>query len=266
MPRRWTRKEETLFYNELYFLYVEKNKSIGEISGILQIASQTVFQRLKRLGIATSPERKRGYLHMRSDIKIPIRYTKELAEFFGIMLGDGSLSHFQVMVTLGAKEGAYTEYVCSLMEKVFKAKPKIVIRKKGYKDVYLGSVKLSSWLLKEGLVYNKVRSQVGVPAWVFQDNDFMKAFIRGFFDTDGSVYRLKYGVQISLTNKSLPLLFSLQEMLHRLQYKPSQVSSGKVYITNRLEIVRFFKEVRPKNNKHVVRFGEFAANIKNKGY
>jgi len=200
---------------------------------------------------------------MREDIRIPNRYTKELAEFFGIMLGDGSLSHFQVMVTLGTKEDAYAEYVCTLIEKIFKVKPKIAIRKKGYKDVYLGSVKLSSWLLGKGLVYNKVQSQVGVPKWIFQNDDFMRAFVRGFFDTDGSVYRLKYGVQISLTNKSLPLLFSLQDMLHRLQYKPSHVSSGKVYITSRSEIFRFFKEVKPKNNKHVVRFCEFAKNIKN---
>lgn len=263
MPRRWTKQEEVSLYNELCFLYVEENKSISEISKVLQIAPQTVFQRLQRLGIAISPERKQGYLHMRTDIEIPSHYTKELAEFFGIMLGDGSLSHFQVVVTLGTKEDEYARYVCLLMEKIFNAKPKIATRKKGYKDVYIGSVKLSDWLLGEGLVYNKVESQVGVPKWIFQNNDFMIAFVRGFFDTDGSVYQLKYGVQVSLTNKSLPLLFSLQDMLHRLEYKPSQVSSGKVYITNRSEILRFFKEIKPKNNKHLVRFREFCENRKN---
>lgn len=263
MPRRWTTQEEVLHYDELHSLYVEENKTISEISDVLQIAPQTVFQRLQRLGIAISPERKRGYLHMRADVEIPNHHTKKLAEFFGIMLGDGSLSHFQVMVTLGTKEDAYARYVCSLMEKIFKAKPKIAIRKKGYRDVYIGSVKLSSWLLEKGLVYNKVQSQVDVPKWIFQNNDFMKAFVRGFFDTDGSVYRLKHGVQISLTNKSLPLLFSLQEMLHGLQYKPSQVSSGKVYITHRSEILRFFKEVKPKNNKHLACFHEFFENTKN---
>jgi DNA-binding transcriptional regulator WhiA len=212
---------------------------------------------MKRLGIITSPEQKTGYLHKRVDIKIPSQRTEELAEFFGIMLGDGHVSQSQVIVTLGTKEYSYAKYVSLLMEKNFQTTPRIGIRRSGYKDVYISSVELSKWLQKEGLVCNKVKSQVGVPSWVFQRNELMQSFLRGFFDTDGSVYRLTYGVQISLTNKSLPLLLALQKMLNTLQYKPSAISAGKVYITNRTDVARFFKEIKPSNEKHIRRFKEY---------
>ncbi|MCK9352040.1 MAG: LAGLIDADG family homing endonuclease [Candidatus Paceibacterota bacterium] len=261
MGRRWAKEEEEKKRKELRFLYVKQNKTINEVGLLLKIAPQTVFQRLQRLNIPTSPESKIDYLHKRVGIKIPARRTLELAEFFGVMLGDGHVSEFQTVVSLGTKEMLYAEYVRTLMEKLFTTKAKVGIRKDGYKDVYISSVELSRWLQKEGLVFNKVASQVGVPKWIFQKDIFMKAFLRGFFDTDGSVYHLRYGIQISLTNKSLPLLVSLQKMLFKLEYKPSEISSGKVYITNRAEVFRFFTEIKPANAKHVNRFKEFGNKI-----
>ena len=142
------------------------------------------------------------------------------------------------------------------MKELFNIVPKISIRKRGYRDVYLGSVDITRWLIENGLVHNKVKSQVGVPSWILAKNEFARSFLRGFFDTDGSVYKLKYGIQISFTNKSMPILHALHEMLIRLRYNPSKISSYKIYLTNKADIARFFKEIRPKNKKHIHRFKE----------
>ncbi|CAN5734064.1 hypothetical protein BH11PAT2_BH11PAT2_09860 [soil metagenome] len=144
------------------------------------------------------------------------------------------------------------------MERLFCVKATIGIRNNGYRDVYIGSVMLTDWLRKEGLVSNKVASQVDAPQWIFESSDFKTAFLRGFFDTDGSIYRLRFGKQISLTNKSLPLLYSLQRMLIELGYKASAVSSDRVYLTKKSDINRFFDEVRPANTKHLRRFEIFS--------
>ena len=85
----------------------------------------------------------------------------------------------------------------------------------------------------------------------------MKAFLRGFFDTDGSVYKLKFGIQLSFTNKSMPLLTALQKALFELQYKPSEISSWKIYLTRKEDIKRFFSEIKPQNKKHLDRFKSF---------
>ena len=106
---------------------------------------------------------KKNYLKKRNDVKIPNKRSEDLAEFFGIMLGDGHVSHFQVVVSLGNKEEIYAEHVSMLIKKIFKTNAKISLRSTGYRDVYLGSVDITSWLLKQGLVSNKVKSQVDVP-------------------------------------------------------------------------------------------------------
>ncbi len=259
MARRWDKKEEKKYREELIDLYVKKNKALGEIALILGLAEQTVFQRLGRLGIKTQPHLKKNYLLKPKDIKIPKKYSTQMAEFFGIMLGDGNLTHFQIQVNLGNKEIEYADYVRKLIGKIFKTNPKIATRATGYHDVYLGSTILTSWLSKEGLVYNKVKAQVDVPKWIFSRKEFMNAFLRGFFDTDGSVYKLKFGIQVSLTNHSYPMLISLHKMLSKLQYNPSSINTHRIYLTRKKDLERFFKEVKPKNPKHVRRFEYFVS-------
>ncbi len=257
MPKPWTKIEKKKYHKELYSLYIIQNKTISEISVILKIAEQTVFDRLKRLKIKTCPELKPGYLRKKTDIILPIKYDQKLAEFFGIMFGDGHVSHFQTQVTLGNKEEKYVKYVAKLLSECFSTKANISIRKKGYFDVYIGSVDITAWLLKEGLVHNKVKNQVNAPKWIFRNKNYMKSFLRGFFDTDGSIYLLKYGIQMAFCNRSLPLLFSIQKMLIMLGYKASRVSGYNIYLTKTCDISRFFAEIKPKNSKHITRYKSF---------
>ena len=254
MPRRWNKSEEQAFRAELRRLYIQQNKSTKQIGELLGTSASTIFQRLQRLGIPSTPERKSNYLNKKKDIHIPPRHTSILAEFFGIMLGDGHVSHFQTVVTLGTKELSYVSYVANLMRKLFHTEPKISLRKDGYRDVYIGSVALTSWLKNAGLVSNKVASQVDAPSWIFERPGFMRAFLRGFFDTDGSIYALRFGSQISLTNRSLPLLRSLRAMLVALGYRPSELSGFCIYLTRKDDVQHFFRAVRPANTKHVRRF------------
>lgn len=257
MPRRWTKEEEKKYRSELADLYIAQNKSLRQTAAILGIKEQTVFQRLARLGIPTVAHRKTHYLNRRTDIKIPSIYSEDLAEFFGIMLGDGHISHFQISVHLGTKEAEYAEHVRILITKLFHAPAKISVRSSGYRDVYLGSTAATAWLLRKGLAGNKVKAQVGIPRWIFSRNSFLKGFARGFFDTDGSVYKLRFGIQVSFTNYSLPLLKDLQEVLFRLRYTPSEISGHRFYLTKRDEVKKFFSEIGPKNPKHRKRFDEF---------
>ncbi len=262
MPAKWKTSEERTYRAELKRLYIKRNLSICEIAKVLGLAQQTVFQRLERLGIRSEPQKKDGYQNRRSDIRVPKKYTDDLAEFFGIMLGDGHISRYQVVVGLGNKEEQYANYVAGLMERVFGVRGHIAVRRSGYRDVYFGSVDIVKWFLNEGLVHHKVRSQVDIPRWLFSSRKFSQRFVRGFFDTDGSVYQLKFGIQISLSNNSLPLLTSLRAMLNGLGYKASHVSAARVYLTRRGDVWRFFEEIRPRNPKHVRRFKAFWSRAK----
>lgn len=254
MAGRWDSAREISARDELTRLYVQENKSIREIADILGIGQSTVFKRLGRLNIRPTPHLKRGYRNINLNLRLPTERSAKLAEFFGIMLGDGHITRAQVIVTLGSKELAYVEYVTDLMRELFATVPSIQIRKDGYRDVRISSVRLAAWLRKGGLVTNKVSAQVACPAWIFGKSSFMSSFLRGFFDTDGSIYKLRFGRQVSLTNKSLPLLESLRRMLIELEYRPSEISAFRVYLTRKNDVDRFFREIRPANNKHVSRF------------
>ena len=257
MPKKWNTGERKIYYDSLHHLYITKNKTIKEIGKLFDLSEKTIYKRLKILKIKTNPYKKDSYCNQRLNISIPNRKSDILAEFFGIMLGDGKLSPNQILVTLGNKENDYVLYVKNKMETIFKTGVNVSTRKMGYKDVYISSVKLSKWLKDEGLVYNKVKSQVDTPSWIFSKNSYCESFIRGFFDTDGSVYKLKNGIQISLTNRSIPLLKSLQNMLIKLEYNVSNISCYKIYITREKDINRFFKEIKPANTKHIGRYNFF---------
>ena len=254
MPRKWTKEEKVSFKKELDQLYTIDNRTISEIGSLLNISEKTVFKRLKKLNIKTNPSKKTKFRNRRNDVQIPIKHSEDLAEIFGILLGDGHISKSQVLVNLGSKEKSYSNYVQMLFEKVFKCKVSQSTRKSGYSDVYIGSVELVSWFKKHGMVQHKVKSQVDCPLWIQKNKKYAKRFIRGFFDTDGSVYKLRFGIQISFTNASLPLLQSTRNMLLYLEYNPSIISSRKVFLTQRENLDRFFMEISPKNEKHVGRF------------
>ncbi len=263
MPRKWTKEETERYRNELQQLYVVDNLSMYEIAKKLKISAPNVHKRLKKLHFPSLRHLKKGYNNSSRKVIIPSKYNNNIAEFFGIMLGDGHISSNQIIVSLGNKEIDYVEHVSNIMQKVFKMEPSVFTRQESdsggnrYKNVYFGSVAVVKWLLKEGLVHNKVKKQVDIPEWIFSKKGFMKSFLRGFFDTDGSIYKLKFGSQISFTNYSQPLLKSLQMMLIKLGYTPSRISVNKVYLTRNKDVRRFFKEIKPKNSKHQQRFIDF---------
>lgn len=255
MARRWTFAEEVYLRSQLKYLYIEENKTISEIGEELKIAESTVYDRLIRLGIPLSRSSKAHYNNQRTDVRIPEK-SEKLAELFGILLGDGHLSHFQVTVTLGTKEVAYAKYVRDLIEHLCGGTPRISTSNRGHRTVYLGSTLVVKWLKENGLAQNKVAAQVDVPPWILEKPKFTTGLMRGFFDTDGSIYRLKFRVQISMTNYSTPLLQTLQSILKKLGYYPSAISSHRIYLTRGTDIDRFFSKVRPANAKHVRRYKE----------
>lgn len=257
MPARWSKEVELNKFNELHDLYVVQNKTIGEIGKILHLAEATVYDRLLRLNIKVNRYNKKRCNNINLITTIPCIHTRSLAEFFGIMLGDGCITPTQVTVTLGNKEFDYVKYVSRLITKLFSVVPKIYRRKSGYYVVSFGSVKVVRWLKLNNLVYNKVQSQVKAPNWIFKKPFLMEGFLKGFFDTDGSVYKLRFGVQLAFTNRSRPLLEDIHNSLVQLNYHPSKISRFQVYVTRKKYVLSFLKHINPANIKHRQRFEKF---------
>ncbi|MBI2068569.1 MAG: hypothetical protein HYT67_00450 [Candidatus Yanofskybacteria bacterium] len=256
MPKRWSIIEERVRKLELVKLYIKENKTIGEIARGLGLGESSVYQRLLRLGIKPIPFKKKTYKNINYNVIIPKIYSEKLAEMVGILLGDGHLTPTQVTVTLGKKD-EYTGYISDLMTSLFNVKPKTSVTKEGHYIIYLGSARLVRWFLKMGLCFNKVKNQVDIPPWCIRRKNYMINTIRGLIDTDGSVYKLRFGTQISFCNRSLPLMKAVRTMLIRLGFKPSKISSHNIYLTRSGDLLKYYKEVGFNNKKHEKRFLEF---------
>lgn len=258
MARRWTTIEENQKRKELYGLYITKNKTILEIAGILGITYSSVYERLLRLNISTCPFRKEKYRNKKS-VQLPPR-SDQLAEFIGIMLGDGHRTDGQLIITINARDDSgYIAYVQELIKRLFNRDAGVLYRKcYNTADVYFGSVEAVAYLAGLGLTAkNKVKEQIDVPTWIKRNSSYSKKFIRGFFDTDGSVYKMtSNAIQMSFSNRSKPLLDSLRIMLLKLSYHPSK-ATHVFYLTRKEDLQRYVSMIGFGNPKHSRRAREF---------
>ena len=118
--------------------------------------------------------------------------SKELAEFFGVLTGDGYMNkygkYFCLLEITGHSKLDYdylSNYVSLMINKLFNLKPTLKVRK-DQNTMYLRitSKDLFNHLEKLGFKKGK-KGQIGIPNWILEENEYMKYFIRGLADTDG---------------------------------------------------------------------------------
>ena len=205
------------------------------------------------------------------------RKNSQLAEIVGIMLGDGCLyldkkNKYHTTITLHKKELEYAIYVQKLFQGFFEGYSFLIREIATALQVKNVSVRIGSFFVKQGLVAgNKVTNQVAAPMWIFTRNAYVVAFLRGIFDTDGSVYR-KYNhyQQVQFKFASKPLIKSVHQSLLQLGFHPTtiqkEVSSGfsswKIYLSRQKEVLEFFAIIEPKNSKHLLRHNLFKSNTR----
>lgn len=81
-------------------------------------------------------------------------------------------------------------------------------------------------------------------------------FLRGFFDTDGSIYK-KYDhyAQISFRNHNKDILNFIYGLLRSMGFNPSyERRFGNVFIHRQKEVDSFFRKIGSSNPKHIVRY------------
>ena len=192
-----------------------------------------------------------------------------LAEFIGILLGDGCLcSRFQVSIAFNTEtDRAYGFYLQSLFRTLFDLSATIQYRPPSRGgNVVASSRTLVEYLQKLGLVNgNKVLHQVDVPEWIWTGSDYQQACLRGLMDTDGSVYSYQHTVYgrpythtaLCFTNRSYPLLDFVEGTLKVNGYRPTR-TGFRVYLYRRIEIGRYFSDIGTHNSKHATRYQVYA--------
>lgn len=197
----------------------------------------------------------------------PATSTK-LAEFIGIVIGDGGITKYQLMITLNSTDDrAYARYVKELCVELFKLTPSSYHRTRNNTvTITISRKALVTFLVTLGFKPgDKIRNQIDIPNWIKQKESFLKACLRGLFDTDGGIFLERHTIKekdyayarMAFVSASKPLIQSIYDSLTQLGFTPKIRSGKRVQLEKRAEIIRYFKMIKTSNPKHLKRFDTF---------
>lgn len=115
-----------------------------------------------------------------------------LAEFMGIMLGDGGINNdWQANITLNANaDAAYAVKIVAMIRELFDVEPAVRKRKdRNTLVISISSTTVVDYLVSLGLVRgNKIQGKARIPAWIERNKSYRTTCVRGLVDTDGCLY------------------------------------------------------------------------------
>jgi len=163
-------------------------------------------------------------------------------EFLAIMTGDGTLltngQTFDVALN-SIDEERYVKYVRKLMEKLF---PNAIIHEVKIKGkgivLRINDISYHYALVCKGLIPgDKVKNQIRVPKINIINNINLNKWLKGLFDTDGTMYVKRRGMSIvlSFSSGSKQLVKDFKSICEILRIEPSSLiveSNYKSEITN----------------------------------
>ncbi|MBU2104536.1 MAG: hypothetical protein KKF67_02050, partial [Nanoarchaeota archaeon] len=178
-----------------------------------------------------------------------IRKNKKLAEFMGIMLGDGNLWKNRIRIAFDKRNVKYINYVFNLFEEIFGLKPKKeIIEKTNQAYIYCTNLFAVEKLLKFGFQRgNKIDNKIRIPEWIKENIEYSKKCVKGLIDTDGCVYKCKREnrVYIKFTNFNPFLLIDFKELTENLGYFFAKANKRNFCLYRKDEVAKFIKEIKP---------------------
>ena len=118
-------------------------------------------------------------------ITIPQK-SEKLAELVRILLGDGSIckTNYEIQITSHSiHEKLYQDYIEILLSDLFGVKGRRIV----FKNVNTTYIRVNSIRLLEFL--ESIEMPIGtkekkIPAWIFENEEWVKACVRGLIDSD----------------------------------------------------------------------------------
>ena len=203
---------------------------------------------------------------------------EKVAEFIGIMLGDGSIGiydtkagdkikkHHVVKVSLDSRNGQYIDHVSNLMGEVLNVEPGIHFKKKeNAVDICTFRKEKVFYALNEiGLKISPKWNRMEVPK-KFMKEELYPHILKGLFDTDGSVTIFNNnGIiypRIEIKICPSPAQKQFIDILDQFDfnYKIQNLDKGKIRIriSGVRELRKWFDLIGSSNQNHIDRANQF---------
>jgi hypothetical protein len=217
--------------------------------------------------------RSKGGQNSRGNTKnfIEPQETKELAELFGIILGDGHIEKtmngnkirvYSVDIAGDSRDDKiYLENcVSNLFSKLFNEKGKIRFSKNSNgMHITVYGKKIVEFVNKKGIMPgNKKNNEQKIPDWILNNKEYLKSCLRGLIDADGCIYyiskKTNRNLRISFTSYIPKLMGDVRNSFMSLGFHPSKILREKeIYLSSKDDVNKFLKEIGFSNNKHLKR-------------
>ncbi|MBW3001666.1 hypothetical protein KY338_00730 [Candidatus Woesearchaeota archaeon] len=206
-------------------------------------------------------------------LRLPKEPSLELAEIMGIHFGDGSMHKeyrytYRLSYTSNISEKQYSEHINKLFKKVFN----VYFRSKIDTNKNCVVLRFISKALCE--FFNKVlkipygsKNNLVIPKDILYKKEYLIAFVRGLFDTDGCITLQRQGkyeyVLIKICTKHKNLAKELVEILESLGI-PSFIctkfwrqNKGFDVVIRNKNAIKFFEVVGSSNYKNIKKWGRW---------
>jgi hypothetical protein len=179
-----------------------------------------------------------------------------LAYVVGVALGDGNLSRpnkraTRLRVTCDSKYPSIAQEVTSVLRALFPENNVSIVPgpRDSYFNISVYSNKLDIYLPWRVGAGTKIMQKACVPNWILTERRFIRACLRGLFQTDGSLYFDRNYLMANFTNNIQELCTQVKKMCETLGYRPHMYEaaqrSGNPKYTVRLsrEVKKFIREI-----------------------
>lgn len=248
-------------HKEDYFLRKtrKKNKNWGQIIG-----GKKAYKINKK---SFAEGRKQGGYRVKYEFNICMPLSEELCEFIGVIIGDGFTNKYgtmyetQIVGDKNLDKEYYFNKLSKICQSLFNIKPNIAIKEDGIR-LTLYSKRVFELLTKRFKIPKGVKSYtVEIPLEIQNsESKFLKATVRGMFDTDGGVgfdkrkrYKKPY-VRINYTSASKILIQQLSSFLKQENIPHSihpNRNSQIIQINGEQNVKGFIHKIGFSNQRHI---------------
>lgn len=224
-------------------------KNWDEVVGnVLRVLEKNWGQKQKKIGIGLKR------------ISIPPMENPKLAEFLGMLLGDGYVSKYFVELCGDARFDRHylTQYVPELVLDLFGINGTLRTQGNTLRLRYY-SKKMSEWIVETfGLTYGKkIYSVSRIPRAFFVDANKLSACVRGCIDTDGGIYKFHNRAGIAFFNENKMLLEDVASGLEQLGFSPYFTKGNEVWLLKKRDVLLYLSRIGTSNLKNVIRVLEW---------
>ncbi|TSC96171.1 MAG: Uncharacterized protein Athens101410_101 [Parcubacteria group bacterium Athens1014_10] len=241
-------------------------KKYGKIGGDPEYRKKKWYEWWEKIGKFNPNE-----YFVAKKIVMPQKNT-DLAEFIGIMIGDGGITKNQITVSLNYKtDKLYSIFVKNLIRKLFKINPSIYIRKnQSLTNIVVSRKRLVLFCKSLGLkIGDKLKQNLDIPQWIKKNKSFKIFCLRGLMDTDGCIFNECHKInekkycyhRLSFVSHSKQLRSSVFKILEELDFSPKIRNNRSVQLESRKDVIKYFNLISTNNPKHKKRFKYFLGGV-----